>query len=84
MSIVNGHAARLALDLDALARIFVQRLALVLERRVHGRNLLDLTVKAAAGGGDLLAGDAVGTAALQHFAFGIAGAGRMPSARRGR
>src|SRR5690606_23385612 len=44
---MNGHAARGPFELDAGARVFVQRLAVALERRVHRRNLLDLAAKTA-------------------------------------
>src|SRR3546814_10633241 len=42
---VDGNLARRPIQLDSLPRIFVQRLAIALERRMHRRNLLDLASK---------------------------------------
>ena len=43
---MNGHGARYALDLDALARQFVERPPVALECRMHGRHLPDVAGEA--------------------------------------
>jgi len=42
---MNRHLARRTLELDACARVFVQGLAVALERGIHRRHLLDVTTK---------------------------------------
>ena len=58
---VQGHPARLALDLDAGAGKLVERLALVLEGRIHRRHLLDLALETAQRLLDLAPADGHGT-----------------------
>src|SRR5450759_1722285 len=43
--LVYHHAAQFALDGFAFADIFIERLAQMFERAVHGRELLDLAAK---------------------------------------
>lgn len=52
LELVNRHAPRRALHLDAGARIFIQLFAADFHRRIHGRRLLDFPDKAAENGFD--------------------------------
>ncbi len=42
---MDGHLARLTLDLDTLPGQFIERLTVLFNRRVHRRDLLDITAK---------------------------------------
>ena len=70
--IVTG--ARCALDLDAGARVFVQRPALVLERRVHRRHLRRSRRRSARRRLRSARARPRTGRSLQHLAFGVAGA----------
>ena len=70
---VDRHAARLALDLDAGARVFVERLAVALERRVHRRHLLDRADESRAGALQRCAVDGDVGHGPDHLAFAVAG-----------
>ncbi|MPN35295.1 hypothetical protein SDC9_182792 [bioreactor metagenome] len=74
---MNGHRPRLTLNLDTLARQFVEWATIPLQCRMHGRNLLDSTGK--------LRQHIRNASRIQtHFGrrgdypFGIAGVGRHP------
>src|SRR5206468_7959114 len=70
---IDAHRARGALDLDAGAGVFVQRLAVALEGRVHRRDLLDHADEAVAGGLQSPAVDGDAREGSHDFAFAVAG-----------
>ena len=75
--------ARRALDLDAGAGVFVQRLAVVLERGVHRRHLVDRAGERARTRRRSRRASTAAPARLDHLAFGVAGAVvRCPAQRR--
>src|SRR5690606_17672821 len=77
-----GNRSRLALHCFPCPGQLVQRLAVMLERRVHRRHLLDITGKARQYRLDLSQGDLAGTH-LQHLALGVTGSGGHAQTRLG-
>ena len=71
---MNQHFARFALDEQPLTRIFVKRLALVLERRMHGWHLLYAARQLRTSDTQLIGGHRH-RHARQHFALGVGRAG---------
>ena len=71
-----------ALDLDAGARVFVQRLAVVLQRRVHRRHLVDRAGEARRRPRQARRGRRRLGAVRTHVAFGVAGGRRHAQAQR--
>ncbi len=79
---MDVHLARRALDHFAGAGVVVQRTAVLLQRRMHGRHLFDGTGEAADRG--LQRGRVhLHRAGGQHRAFAVAGAGALAQAQRG-
>ena len=79
---MDDDRARRARDFDALPRVFVVIAAAVLQRRVHGRQLIDATNKAPQRAKELAFGN-VDTMPLDDFPFGITRrCGRAQTKRR--
>ena len=76
--IIHAYPPRCTFNLFPLAGQLVELFALMLQRRVHGRHLIDLTAKTRQDGFDVLDRKAWHLAPLQHSAFGIAGIGNHP------
>ena len=66
---MNHHIARRAFHDDASARVFIQRLAVLLERTVHGRHLSDRAGELLLHCSQALGGDLAGlhSLLLQHL-----------------
>ena len=80
--LVYHHAAQFAFYGFAFADVFVERLALVLERAVHRRELLDLAAKSGQHGIDFGLSD-LDRMFGGDLAFGIAGGGGLTQAQQG-
>jgi hypothetical protein len=72
---MDGHRPRLALDFDTLAGQFVERPAIALERRMHGRNLQDVAGEIGSTP-KICAFTDLDRSIRDHLPFGIAGIGR--------
>ena len=70
---MNGNGARFALYGDAFARQFVQTLSVVLDRGVHGRQLLDLPAETGQNLLYVFTPDVPRRRGFNHLAFGIRG-----------
>ena len=77
LEFMNGDGARLALHLDPFAGQPVEAFALVLDRRIHGGQLLDLAGEAGQHFGHRLGGDPGGIMGFDHVALGVGGGGDL-------
>ena len=75
--------ARFTLDLDALACVLIQRLAVFFERRVHGRNLRLRAGKALRHGLQQFGRDVRHGPGFNHFAFRIGSGGFLAQQQHG-
>src|SRR5450830_1095504 len=74
LELMDRYLARFTLQRDTCTRIFVQGLAVALERRMHWRYLRYLAAKLLQRRLDLRKAD-IDRLGAEHFAFGVAGVG---------
>ena len=79
---MNADTACGTLDLDARARVLVQRLAVALEGGMHRRHLVDVAGEAVAGGLQRGAVDGDVVHRPDHVAFAVARGRRHAQAKR--